>query len=156
MDAEHLRSYVIRPTLWHIGLHSDAAEDLVLGTACVESDCGRYLRQLGGGPARGICQMEPRTHEDIWTHYLRYRDDLASRIYDLRPHWPSSPEMLVTSLAYSVALCRIHYLRTPEPLPLHGDVEAAAAYWKEHYNTHLGAGRPEHYVEAWRRHVGAP
>ncbi|KAF0118141.1 MAG: hypothetical protein FD149_866 [Rhodospirillaceae bacterium] len=77
-DSAHFVTTVIRPTLLHLGLHSPAAEALLLGTAIQESRLGTYLRQTGGGPALGVYQMEPATHEDIWTNFLAYRPDLAA------------------------------------------------------------------------------
>ena len=48
----------------------------------------------------------------------------------------------------AVALCRIHYLRMPGLIP--GDVNGRGAYWKKYYNTALGAGTVEKYVNnAW-------
>jgi len=61
-DADHLRREIIAPALRHIGMWSGAAENLLLGTAAVESRMGTYLRQVGGGPALGIWQVEPVTH----------------------------------------------------------------------------------------------
>lgn len=65
----HLRDLIIRPTLVEMGHYSPAAEALLLGTAAHESHGGRYLSQIRG-PARGIYQMEPATHDDLWRHYL--------------------------------------------------------------------------------------
>lgn len=48
MNAEQLRTYVIRPTLQQIDLWSEAAEILLLGTVAHESKCGEYLHQVGG------------------------------------------------------------------------------------------------------------
>lgn len=43
-DADHLRREIIAPALRHIGMWSEAAENLLLGTAAVESRMGTYLR----------------------------------------------------------------------------------------------------------------
>lgn len=45
---------------------SSSAVNLLLGTAAQESAFGTYLRQIGGGPARGVFQMAPATAKDIW------------------------------------------------------------------------------------------
>ena len=60
---------------------------------------------------------------------------------------------LATDLAYACAMARIHYLRKPEPLPAHDDIEGLARYWKEHYNTFLGKGTVEEFVHNYRRLV---
>lgn len=54
--------YVVRPVLRVMSAWSQPAEDLVMGTAAQESRL-TYLRQLGGGPALGLWQMEPATHD---------------------------------------------------------------------------------------------
>ena len=53
IDADHLRREIVAPALRHIGMWSEAAENLLLGTAAVESRMGTYLRQIGG-PALGM------------------------------------------------------------------------------------------------------
>ena len=62
MNAKDLREDVVRPVLKVMDKWSEAAENLVLGTAAKESAMGQDLRQRGGGPALGIYQMEPATH----------------------------------------------------------------------------------------------
>jgi len=62
LDAGQLRMYVVRPVLRVMSAWSQPAEDLVMGTAAQESRL-TYLRQLGGGPALGLWQMEPATHD---------------------------------------------------------------------------------------------
>ena len=70
IQPEHLVKYVIEPVLKTLDLYSEDAVNLVLGTACVESECGRWLHQLGTGPALGIYQMEPDTHDIFITIIL--------------------------------------------------------------------------------------
>lgn len=149
LDAKQLREHIVRPTLVHIDLWSDSAENLVVGTALQESHID-YVKQLGCGPALGICQMEPNTHDDIWENYLRYKPGLADRIDGLLAPWPEKRYALVTNLAYAVAMCRIHYRRVPARLPPAQNVAELAAYWKRHYNTHLGAGKVEEFVRNYR------
>ena len=62
MKATQLREQVIAPALAKIDLFSPEAVALVLGTACVESQCGEYIKQMGKGPALGIFQIEPATY----------------------------------------------------------------------------------------------
>jgi hypothetical protein len=76
--------------------------------------------------------------------------------------WPDDPGLqrafdgsthLVTNLTYACALARIRYWVAPAALPEANDVWGHARYWKDHYNTHLGAGRPQEYVERAMRLV---
>ena len=145
----------VRPALRAIGRHSLAAEQLILGTAIQESDLV-HRRQLGGGPGRGLLQMEPATHDDIWANFLNYRVELADRVSALRSV-PSADgiEELECNDRYAVAMARVHYLRVPAALPKVGDLGAMAAYWKRYYNTMMGRGREEQFVNKWRRIVPA-
>ncbi|MFC1712367.1 hypothetical protein ACFL6S_01795 [Candidatus Poribacteria bacterium] len=130
---------------------------LLLGTAAVESHLV-HRRQFGGGPARGLCQMEPNTARDIFENYLQYR---AERFRGLVRTWldteedvqfrvPSYDELERDLEAYddfAFAMARIHYLRVPDSIP--NTISEQAAYWKEFYNTSAGAGTVEKYMEAW-------
>ena len=57
-------------------------------------------------------------------------------------------ENLATNLMYGAAVCRLCYYRQPEALPEAGDLEGQAAFWKQHYNMPLGAGKVGKYVSA--------
>ena len=144
-----LRELIIIPTLMHLGLHSDNAVQLLLNTAKQESHL-TYLTQLGNGPARGLWQMEPATHDDIWTNYLAYRDALADNVRVLAIGTKGVPDadQMVGNLFYACAMARIHYLRVPAILPHANDALAQALYWKEHYNTELGRGTVEEFMDA--------
>ncbi len=148
----HLLEHVIRPVLKHLDLASPARERLLLGTACKESECGLWLAQLDGGPARGIYQMEPATEVDIWQNFLKYRDDLVEliRVYTGFDHGASD---LAGNLYYATAMCGVHYLRVPAPIP--EDLDGQARYWKKFYNTEKGKGTVDEYIAAWRRFVPA-
>ena len=143
MNLENLRELVIRPALQHIELWSQAAENLVLGTALVESNA-EYLHQVKG-PALGLWQMEPATHDDIWINFLQYNASLREWLKELQTPaaFTNGANELIGNLYYGAAMCRIHYRRVAEPLPKAKDAEAMAAYWKAHYNTSAGAGRVE-------------
>ena len=142
-----LRKYVVEPALRDIGMYTKVAEDLVMGTAAQESKCGHYLHQLGGGPALGIFQMEPFTHNDIWKNFIAARpvlkQDLSTMISGRHPN----PEEMIWNLKYAASMCRIHYKRFPEPLPAKGDIQGLAELWKKRYNTEMGAGTVEEFLK---------
>ena len=156
INAQHLRMGVIRPALLLIGLYSEAAENLVLGTWAVESHLGSALHQIGGGPARGPGQMEPVTHTDHWASFLRYQPDLAEKVARLAPLvcWTKDPivridvDALIASLWYSAAMTRVHYRRVSQPLPAAGDWEGMERYHKQHYNTPAGKTQPGEFRAA--------
>ena len=145
MPASQIRSLVIRPALSKINLWSPSAEELVLGTAIVESGL-TYIRQWGDGPALGLWQVEPSTQNDLYTNFLHYRPELGSKLIELRATGLSLDENLATNLMYGAAVCRLCYYRKPDALPAAGDIEGQAAFWKQHYNTPLGKGTVTKYV----------
>ena len=97
MLASQAQSLVIRPALEKLSLRSLSAEELVLGTAIVESGL-TYLKQHGDGPALGLWQVEPATHDDLYTNFLNYRPELGSKLMQLRAPNLSMDENLATNL----------------------------------------------------------
>lgn len=155
IDSEDLKSMVVTPVLRHLGIWSPVRVALTLGTAAQESLMGKYLKQISG-PALGIYQCEPATHRDIWDNFLRYRPEMAEKCRDLSykaATWARKDEQLATNLAYATAICAMHYLRVPEYLPASKDVKKLASYWKRYYNTSLGKGTEEEFIENYRRYV---
>lgn len=150
LDARQLREMIVRPTLVRLGMYSHAAENLVVGTAVQESHID-YVKQLGRGPALGIYQMEPATHDDIWENYLRFSPGLAAKMTELLAPWPEKQYQLVTNLAYATGMCRLQYRRRPEPLPPASDLRALGAYYKRWYNTPAGAATVDEFVANYRR-----
>lgn len=150
---------VIRPALLWVDKWSPSAENLLLGTALVESNL-EYLRQMGDGPALGPYQMEPATHKSLWEDYLAYRPDLSKRILEAISAAPGTPPELHARLLprlvgdmtldriekvwwYATLLARCRYLWDRHPLPNSDNALGLARYWKRVYNTHLGAGSVE-------------
>lgn len=146
LDVDQFLNYVIRPANRAFGLTSVAAEELMLGTALQESNL-TYLAQLGNGPALGVFQMEPNTHDDIWENFLIYRPQLVEHMDYITV--TRSPGIMASNMLYAAAMCRMHYYRVKAALPQAGDINAQAAYWKEYYNTPLGAGTVEEYIHNW-------
>lgn len=146
LDLGQFRALIVRPALKAIGLWSEAAEALVLGTAIHESGL-RYLSQIGG-PALGLYQIEPATHRDIWENHLAYRPPLARVVQGLAS--TRTDIELVRNLAYATAICRVAYARVAEPLPEVSNIDGLAAYWKQNYNTPLGKGTAADWARRFR------
>lgn len=152
--SEVFRVDIIQPVLKDLGLYSLAAEELLLGTAVQESLNFTYRTQMGGGPAKSYFQMEPATHDDIWNNFLRYKQELADKVIaTLTVPDADKLEALEHNDYYAAAMARVHYYRVSKALPDAGDVNAQAAYWKQYYNTPLGKGRVNEYVEKWELYV---
>lgn len=150
MDSKQLLTEIINPVLQHLGLYSEVAAKLVLGTACQESNL-RYIKQLGTGPALGLYQMEPATHKDIHENYLKYKTALRTKVQQLRVPGMSDKDNLIGNLWYSTAMCRVHYARVKAPLP-EDNVQELAEYWKQYYNTYLGKGTVQEFIQNYTKY----
>jgi len=143
----------VRPALTILDRGGLAAEQLVLGTGVQESRLVER-EQRGGGPALGLFQMEPATHDDCWENYLNFRRALAEKVMQtLDPGQRPVAATLKVNDRYAAAMCRVRYLRAPGSLPVANDIPAMANYWKQHYNTPAGAGRPEEFLEKWPLYI---
>jgi hypothetical protein len=133
-----------------VGLHTLAAEDLVMGTAAQESHL-KYVKQLGSGPALGLFQVEPFTYNDYWDNFVDDRSDLRESIlHAIRTEGEPRPDRVIWDLRYASIMCRIHYRRIRSPLPQHGDISGYAAYWKKYYNTIHGSGTEEEFIKNFK------
>lgn len=141
---------LITDTLRAIGAYSQPAVELLLGTCAQESAFGTYRRQLGNGPALGIFQMEPATHDDCWENYLRYRPDLAGKITMVSGVFEPNADILEFNDKYAICMCRVKYMRDAMPIP--GDLIGQAATWKRVYNSFLGKGTVEEYIRHYNQY----
>jgi hypothetical protein len=156
IHVQQFRELIIKPTLEHMGLYSRSAENLLVGTALVESRL-EYLKQLRGGPALSVYQIEPTTHDDIWRSFLTFSPHLRDKTVELLSHRATMREDkcsdLVGNLPYSTAIARLVYYRIPRALPESTDIPGLAQYWKKHYNTYLGKGDPLSFVEIYETYA---
>lgn len=124
-------------------LASPGAVNLVLGTCAQESRFGTYLRQLGGGPALGVFQMESATFDWLRETY--------------RVKWPELSDKLALEMVWDLRLatimCRLRYLPDAQAIPEADDLRGLATYYKRVYNTRLGAATVEEFEENYRKYV---
>jgi hypothetical protein len=169
INQKHLKEIIIKPVLKHFGMWSQAAENLLLGTAAHESHLGTYLMQNNNagdpvGPALGLFGMEKITHDDIWDNVIRYRKSnysIHGLEHEIFFHFQYDPECgrpladnLVNNLQYAALMCRLHYSRFSEPLPRYDDIRKLAAYWKKYYNTEKGKGTIDKFIRDYERYIG--
>jgi hypothetical protein len=150
MNAGDLREYAVRPALKMIDLWSVVAEDLVMGTAAQESRF-QYLEQLRG-PAIGLFQMEPATFQHLWKNVIPRYPRIMRGLQGMTVNSPAPTEM-AWNLRFAAAMCRVHYYAKPDPLPLTSDPRELGLYWKRHYNTFLGKGTVDEFVDNYKRYV---
>jgi hypothetical protein len=157
MNAQQLLDYIIKPTLEYMGgnYNSKKAQMLLLATAAIESKCGYYIKQIEG-PALGIWQMEPATHEDIWENCDAGYGPIGQLVIDLASHNSvrykglfDGTQELINSPMYACAMARLKYSMDTAPLPAYNDMHEIYDYYKRIYNTPLGASTFEKFKSAW-------
>ena len=143
MNSKQLHDAIYN-ILLSLKLYSNASiVKMIFETACVESNCGEYIKQING-PACGIFQIEPNTAQDIIDNYIKYRSrykDIFDMLY-IKAFTLS--QNLKYNLAFSVFMCRMFYMRIKESIP--NTVEKRAEYWKKYYNTEQGKGTTTEYI----------
>lgn len=153
IDPKQLLEYVVRPALSElvdgpIHMASGAAEQIVMGTAATESKL-RWIRQVGGGPAVGLWQMEPVTFYDIRDRFAKTQpylwNALGASSIDLKPE----PLELAYNWKLAALCCRVKYLMSSMPLPALNDIAGMAHMWKVVYNTAGGSGKESDFIHSW-------
>ncbi len=120
IEAAHLKLLKRQPR--------DEEVMLLLGTAAAESAFVHRF-QLGGGPARGLWQMEPKTASDIFLNYLIYRKRYYWRVMRAlykRRYWlpffrVPTRSVLAGGMGYNdlfaCIMARIHYVLARQSPP---------------------------------------
>ena len=161
MNAQQLYDCIIKPTHLYMGgnYESKNANFLSLCTAAIESNCGYYIKQVGG-PALGVWQMEPVTHDDIFANcdamqdcdndmsHFKYKALQLSTTYNMDEDFEAVQSDLIDSPKYACAMARLKYSMDKAPLPDHNDIKAVYDYYKRIYNTPLGASTYEKFQSA--------
>lgn len=154
--TEELRTFVIRPTLKQLGEWTQAAENLLLGTAAQESGLGFHLQEQGRG-GLGIYQITPAQHISVWDTYLVSDPDLASEVRGLasQHEFLANPHMeLATNLSYATAIAWMLYRRANKPLPDEDDAFGMAVLWAHCFHYPAPAS-VEDFMENYRKLVVA-
>ena len=146
MNNENIIKHIITPALQAINSYTDDRLDMVFFTGGVET-LYQHIRQING-PALGLFQQEPADQDDIWRNLLGQssKNHLVNGLVYLSKR-PGIYQELEVNPFYAAAMCAIHYMRYPEPLPKAGNRTAQAEYWKCFYNTVAGKGTPGEALE---------
>lgn len=156
MKANELKETIIEPVLEAMYMSSPRATQMLLAIAAVESDMCKNLKNTLCS-SLGPWQIEKKTFEDIKDRYLmrhdkqQLRDDVEN-VCDVKlENLPF--EELLTNFKLGCAFARIRLWWVSTPLPEANDIEGLAVYWKEHYNTALGAGTEQDFVDKYNKYV---
>ena len=141
--------HLIKNTLEKMGskFASHEAMMLIYRTGLVESKY-KYLSQKGSDIARGFWQCEPNTAYDIIENYIIYRPQLRNKTMSYNIDSSSIVRALKTDIAAQAIMCRLKYRRDPKAIPSWENIKGQAEYWKRVYNTELGKGTIEHFINA--------
>ena len=149
MNKKQLLNYVITPTLVEIPKGCTPESELaIIMIIAHESRRGVYIKQVGNGPALGMIQMEPLTHDDTW----KYGDSIwtnAMNMGIITPQQKSSgihpfAERLIYDLRYNVFMARQRLFMKPGALPK--DVALLSQYLKQHWNSTSGDADDDSYM----------
>lgn len=157
--AEALRLTVVRPALKALEPANipwtQAAENLVLGTAAHESGGFIHRVQIGGGPARGLWQMEQATFRDLYDRYLAGRPVLKGIVDSLWLNDGGDPWLQIeTNDVFAAAMCRIRYWDSRAKIDFDPrDVFEMSRCWSEFYNTRRDPVLEDEFVANYRRYV---
>lgn len=108
-------------------------------TAVVESGGGKYIKQLGGGPARSLFQVEPTTANDIFFRYFSTRDSLKeallkfSEVSEKEVSKQGMSKLLESNPKFAAGIARLVYAMQPSSIPSSDLWDAYAKYWKKYY-----------------------
>jgi hypothetical protein len=154
INAKQLRELIVEPACRALNYYSPAAVNLLMGTAAQESHIGAWIAQksIGVNGGLGLWQMESSTYHDVWLRGVEPHIRIKSTIR-LYLGYESKPIAirLVSDLMLACMMSRIHYQLVPEKLPDADDLEGLARYWKKYYNTSLGKGTEEEFIENYKR-----
>lgn len=119
------------------------AEKLILETAKVETGLGT-LKDRTRLAGMGLTQFDNKPFYDIKNRSKRFKNKIKNELgIDISMvHW----EHLRYNPFLSFLFTRLFYLTIREKIP--NTLKERAKYWKKYYNTYLGKGTIEHYIES--------
>jgi len=156
-EVQELIDEVIFPTLAQLGIKraDNADTNLLLGTFAQESTLGSFDKQIGGGPALGIGQIEPRTNQLVLNWLIENNMGLYHKVMDIRGETTYNRTGITADInrvalqlndKYNCAIARCLYLSISVPLPDENNIDGMARYWKQYYNSPQGAGTVAEWV----------
>lgn len=153
MNKRQLRELIVIPTLLEIPKgHSEEAALAIMMIVAHESARGHYLKQ-NGGPALGLGNMEPLTHNETWKHGDSIWTNASAlgfidaEDYCNRAH--PKPERMNYDLRYAVFMMRQRLFMKKEKLPV--SIFEMSVYLKKHWNSTDGAATKMSYANDYKR-----
>lgn len=149
MNKLQLQELIVEPVMREIP-HGYSEEAVTAFMMCVahESKCGTYIKQING-PALGLPQIEPLTHNETWKHGDSIWDN-AYRIglinhYEFESKLHPNPNRLLYDLRYNVFMFRQRMFMKKGAIPK--DLHGISAYLKTHWNSVHGKAHYGSYYD---------
>lgn len=123
------------------------AAEMLIETACAETQLGT-VPDTTPGNGHGLCQIDNICVKDI----QQRTESLIKKLVKDHFHYDIDAvkaSELDNNPTLSLIFCRLKYRLIPAQIPT--DYLSRAAYWKKYYNTALGAGTVDHYMESAER-----
>tara|TARA_R110002051_G_scaffold283026_1_gene344746 strand:- start:236 stop:712 length:477 start_codon:yes stop_codon:yes gene_type:complete len=125
--------------------NDEAIVRLLLMISAHESRGFVCCKQLNGGPAIGLFQMEPNTFDFVQGYLTRTNKfPLISRSMIV--------ERLLIDVEFAAAMARVYLWTEPTPLPDADDLQGLAEYASKFWNRG-GKGEPHEYLNDFLTHV---
>jgi len=148
IDPWHFRDYIVRPVLKEMQCWSVDAENLLCGTALVESRL-KSLVQTPSGYAKGVFQIEEPTYQDVAKRFRERHFEKSERFlrFAALTALPPHAGLLIGNMYIGCYIARAKYYLNPEPVP--SELEAQAEYWNRIYNTRIDKEAQQRYIECY-------
>ena len=152
MKPKVLVDYFIRPACDYISeycpnCNGPNSVQMMLAIAAQESHCGMYFKQVGGGPARGVWQVETRSSEDVLENFVAHKNGLADLLMSM--YSPVLKYAHIQSPLYNCAIARLILYRYPEAMPDLDDKDGMWEFYKHRYNSEYGAAEQHEWDKNW-------
>ncbi len=120
----------------------EPARRLLLETASAETLMGKAI-DTSWNTGIGIMQFDEIGFDDVKQRTPQSKKDLVLKAYGIDIDRVNHTDLRWSPLL-SVIFARLKYMLVPSKIPT--NIQGRAAYWKRWYNSELGAGTIEHYV----------
>lgn len=130
------------------GANKDNLYKMLLETAVVETNAGRAAMDTNRNYGRSIMQFDKVGYDEA----IRMRQKKGDRDFQYEVNKGYMSDELQKNPRFAMYLARMFYLGKSEPIP--STLENRALYWKRYYNTLLGAGSIEKYLDLVYKNLG--
>ena len=123
----------------------NAADYLLCETAAAETQFGTYADPTPNGAGRGLYQCDQLPFKDVQARSRPADVDAIKLAFDIDIKAVEWDDLNFSPLLATI-FARLHYKLRPGAIPQ--TLVERAEYWKKHYNSVLGKGTVEHYIES--------